>query len=235
VQGGIFLTWLVEGGKNFTGHLNPGERGRATYCIWSRVEPSVSFGGLEKRKFPAPVGNRIPSFPVVLGSRIRNTVRVHIWRIYVHVVRRCIRRLYTGWVNRTFVQAGQPRNARCHSRKGQGDFLFPEAARLVLGPTTLLFDWCGGFFLEVKWLGRKPDHLPPSSSKVENTQGHASTPSYAFMAWCVIKYSVNCLLRVFRCSEIFLADLFSWVDLATQRVWVRSSSPSSQGQWKMWC
>jgi len=150
-------------------------------------------------------------------------------------MRRCIRRLYTGGVSRTFVRAGQPRNAWCHSWKGQEGFLFPEAARLVLRRTNLLFDWYGGFFLEVKWLGRKSDHLPPSSSKVENTQGHASTPSYAFVAWCIIKCSVICLLHVFRCSEIFLADLLSWVDLATQRVWVRSSSPSSQGQWKMWC
>jgi hypothetical protein len=38
----------------------------------------------------------------------------------------------------------------------------------------------------VKWPGCEADHLPSSSTKVKNAWSCTSTPSYVFMAWCLV-------------------------------------------------
>jgi len=40
--------------------------------------------------------------------------------------------------------------------------------RLAVGSTQLLFQSVLGYFAQVKWLGCKPDHSPPSSAEDKN-------------------------------------------------------------------
>jgi hypothetical protein len=46
--------------------------------------------------------------------------------------------------------------------------------------------------------GREADHLPVSSAEVKNAGSCTSNPSYAFMAWCLIKYRL-CIRGVVLC------------------------------------
>jgi hypothetical protein len=49
----------------------------------------------------------------------------------------------------------------------------------------------GALSLGVKRPGREVDHLPSSSAEVKNAWSYNSTPQYAFMAWCLVKYRGN--------------------------------------------
>jgi len=40
---------------------------------------------------------------------------------------------------------------------------------------------------EGKAEGGEADDLPPSSAEIKNAWDYASTPQYAFMAWCWVK------------------------------------------------
>jgi hypothetical protein len=40
----------------------------------------------------------------------------------------------------------------------------------------------------IKRQGLEADHSPPSTAEVKKTQICASTPPYAFMAWCLVKH-----------------------------------------------
>jgi hypothetical protein len=40
---------------------------------------------------------------------------------------------------------------------------------------------------KVKWLGREADHLPPSNAEDKSVWSYTYTPSFVFMAWCLIK------------------------------------------------
>jgi hypothetical protein len=72
-----------------------------------------------------------------------------------------------------------------------GIFLFATASRWALGPTQSHIQWVPGVLsLEVKWLGLEADHRTPSSTEV-NTSNYTSTPSYAFMVWCLVKHRDN--------------------------------------------
>jgi hypothetical protein len=39
---------------------------------------------------------------------------------------------------------------------------------------------------ELKRPGREADHSPPTSPQVKKTWTYTSTPSYVFMAWCLV-------------------------------------------------
>jgi hypothetical protein len=49
----------------------------------------------------------------------------------------------------------------------------------------------GALSLGVERSGREADHSPPSSAEVKNAWISASTPQYAFMAWCLVKHRDN--------------------------------------------
>jgi hypothetical protein len=48
-----------------------------------------------------------------------------------------------------------------------------------------------GLFPRVKQLGYEADYSPPPSSEVKNSWSYASTPSYVFMTWSLIKHKDN--------------------------------------------
>jgi hypothetical protein len=67
-----------------------------------------------------------------------------------------------------------------------GTFFFITASRTALGPTQPHIQWVpGALSLGVKRPGREADHSPPSSAEVK--ESYASTPQYAFMAWCLVR------------------------------------------------
>jgi hypothetical protein len=49
----------------------------------------------------------------------------------------------------------------------------------------------GALTLGVKRPGCEANHSLPSNSEVNNAWSHASTPQYAFMAWCLVKHRDN--------------------------------------------
>jgi hypothetical protein len=79
------------------------------------------------------------------------------------------------------------------SRRGLGIFLFTTAmSRTALGLTQPPIQWVSGALsLGVKRPWREADHSPPSSAEVKNAWSYTSTPQYAFMAWCFVKYRDN--------------------------------------------
>jgi hypothetical protein len=77
-------------------------------------------------------------------------------------------------------------------RWGLGIFLFITASRTALGPTQPPIQWVPGTLsLGIKRPGREADHSPPSSAEVKNAWSCTSTPQYAFMPWCLVKYRDN--------------------------------------------
>jgi hypothetical protein len=75
---------------------------------------------------------------------------------------------------------------------GVGIFLFTTASRTALEPSQPPIQWIpGAFSLGIKWLGREPDHSPPSNAEVKNAWSYTSTPQYVFMAWCLVKHRDN--------------------------------------------
>jgi hypothetical protein len=65
---------------------------------------------------------------------------------------------------------------------GRGrDFLFVSTSILALRPTQPLVQCLP----EVKWLECEVDHSPATSAKVKNVWSFASTPTHAFMSWCI--------------------------------------------------
>jgi hypothetical protein len=68
-----------------------------------------------------------------------------------------------------------------------GSRIFSTSSRPALGPTQPPIQWVpGAFSLGVKRRGRKADHSPPASVEIKKTWLYTSTPTYAFMAWCLI-------------------------------------------------
>jgi len=51
-----------------------------------------------------------------------------------------------------------------------------------------------GSFPGIKRPGREADHSLPSSAYIKNAWSYASTPQYAFMAWCSFKAQRNLLI-----------------------------------------
>lgn len=57
----------------------------------------------------------------------------------------------------------------------------------------------GSLATGIKQLGCKTDHSSLSSVEIKNTWQYTTTPSYAFIMWCLIKYKnrfIICLLYV---------------------------------------
>jgi hypothetical protein len=89
----------------------------------------------------------------------------------------------------TRLRAGR---SRFYSRRGLGIFHSATASRPVLGPTQLHTQgvpWV--LSLGIKRPGREADHSHQSSAAVMNTWNYTSAPSFAFMAWCLVKYGDN--------------------------------------------
>jgi hypothetical protein len=63
-------------------------------------------------------------------------------------------------------------------------FLLATTSRPALGLTQWLL---GSLSPEIKRLGRETDHLPSSSAGVKNARNYTSSPSYVFLAWCLVK------------------------------------------------
>jgi hypothetical protein len=70
---------------------------------------------------------------------------------------------------------------------GSNIFLFSTSSRPVPGPTQPHIQWVPGALSPgVKRPEREADNSPPSSAEVKKTWIYTSTPTYAFMAWCLI-------------------------------------------------
>jgi hypothetical protein len=79
-----------------------------------------------------------------------------------------------------------------NSWQGQGYFLFATGSRLALGLTQLPIQWVlGSLSLGVKQQGCEADHSHLCSAKVKSVWNYTSTPPHIFMAWCLVKYSIN--------------------------------------------
>jgi hypothetical protein len=73
------------------------------------------------------------------------------------------------------------------SRYGVKNFLFPMSSRPALGSTQAHVEWVPGVLSPgVKRQGREADHSPPAGAEVNTMWIYTSTPSYAFMAKCLI-------------------------------------------------
>jgi len=68
------------------------------------------------------------------------------------------------------------------SWQGLGIFLFTTTTQ----PPIQLIP--GALSLGVKRPGREADHLSPPSAEVKNAWSYTSTPTYVFIAWCLIKH-----------------------------------------------
>jgi hypothetical protein len=66
-------------------------------------------------------------------------------------------------------------------------FLFSTASRTALSQPTSYSMGSGYFYPGIKRPEREADHSPPSSFKVNNAQNYSSTPTYIFMALCLVK------------------------------------------------
>jgi hypothetical protein len=97
------------------------------------------------------------------------------------------------------------------------------------GSPNLLSNWHRGFSPRVKLQGHETGSWPPSRANAENVWHYTSTPKYAFMAWCLIKYreklnllfhvpTLALLLSLRTCgygnvadvSEVLGASIFMW-------------------------
>jgi hypothetical protein len=67
------------------------------------------------------------------------------------------------------------------------NFLFSTSSRPVLGPTQPPFQWVlRALSPWVKRPGHETDHSSPTSAEVKKIWIYTSTPSYVFMAYCLI-------------------------------------------------
>jgi len=89
----------------------------------------------------------------------------------------------------TVVWAGQ---LGFDSWQGLGIFLFATTSRPSLGLTLPPIPWVLGVIsLEVKHLGCKADHSPPSSAEVKNVWSYTFAPQYILMVWCLVRHRDN--------------------------------------------
>jgi hypothetical protein len=70
------------------------------------------------------------------------------------------------------------------SRRGLRIFLFTTASRTGVGPIQPAIQRVPGTLSP----GDKAEHSSPSSVQVINSWSYTSTPQYAFMVWCLVKY-----------------------------------------------
>jgi hypothetical protein len=49
----------------------------------------------------------------------------------------------------------------------------------------------GGIFPRIKRPENEAHHSPLSSAEVRNAWSYASTPPYAFIAWCLVKHKIR--------------------------------------------
>jgi hypothetical protein len=78
------------------------------------------------------------------------------------------------------------------SRQELEILLFTTVSRPALGSIQPPIQWIpGALSLGLKRPGREADHSLPSSAEVKNSWSYASTPQYAFMAWCSVKKSTG--------------------------------------------
>jgi hypothetical protein len=75
-----------------------------------------------------------------------------------------------------------------NSRQGNGLILFATASRQALGPTQSRIQCVlGALSPGIKRLAREADQSPPSSAENKNAWSYASTLTYVFMSWCLVK------------------------------------------------
>jgi hypothetical protein len=88
---------------------------------------------------------------------------------------------YSNWLG-----VGLPRVRS--SSPGRGKIFFiSTSSRPVLEPIHLSIQWVPVVLsLGVKRRRRDADHSPPSSADIKNTFTYTSTPTYVFMAYCLI-------------------------------------------------
>jgi hypothetical protein len=66
-------------------------------------------------------------------------------------------------------------------------FFFFTSSGPALGPTQPPIQWVSGALSpQVNRPGREANHSPPTSAKIKETWIYTSTPSYVFMAYCLI-------------------------------------------------
>jgi hypothetical protein len=88
-----------------------------------------------------------------------------------------------------WLQAGRPRG-RSSNHGRVTNFLFSTSSRRAMGPTQPLIQWVTGALSPgLKRSRREADHSAPTSAEVMKTWIYTSTPSYAFMAYCLISYA----------------------------------------------
>jgi hypothetical protein len=86
---------------------------------------------------------------------------------------------YRDWLNGR--QVGVPSPGRVKN------VLFSTSSRPVLGSIQPPIQWIReALSPEVKRPEREADHAPPASAEVKKMWIYTSTPTYAFMAWCLI-------------------------------------------------
>jgi hypothetical protein len=120
-----------------------------------------------------------PHFPLQLVqySAIKNILKITFW---IYVLRRlpvsCIVCIVTGYgLDDQGVRFRVPVGSRIFTSPSHPDWLW--------GPPRPPYP---GFFPGIKWQEREADHLFPISAEVKKTWIYTSTPSYAFMAQCLI-------------------------------------------------
>jgi hypothetical protein len=102
-----------------------------------------------------------------------------------------VTRLWAGWGSRIWFPIGEE------------IFPFSTESRPALGPN--LSPWVpGALSPEVKCLGHKVDHSPPTNVKIKNIWSCTSTLPYIFMAWCSIKHmdNLNCFIAVSQSNRL---------------------------------
>jgi hypothetical protein len=73
------------------------------------------------------------------------------------------------------------------SRKVKHIFFYSTESRPSLGPTQPPIQWVlGALSPGVMWPGRDDEHLPATSSEVKNRWIYTPTPTYVFLASCLI-------------------------------------------------
>jgi hypothetical protein len=100
----------------------------------------------------------------------------------------------------------------------------PQHPDWLWGPHFLQYNGYYCFFSGVNWPGHKASHSPPSFAEVRDVWWHICTPSYIFMAQCLIKHTDSFTLCYISVEPMQLINSIHWTRNLNQVARVKGKS-----------